>query len=523
MNPLIAALMKRAGDDVVIEVPGRAITASELLDNIAELQAALIGFGIDRLGLLAGNSAAWVTTDLACQSADICLLPLPVFFADTQLLHSINSVGVDAVLTDDPLRVTKMLDPLQVADKSDLDNSELTDFERRFGLTLLRLNVQPQPELPAGTQKITFTSGSTGAPRGVCLGSEQQIAVAHALDQALQLKAPRHLCLLPLSTLLENVGGIYHSLLTGGSVSVPPETDTGFSGSTGLDMLSLLQALYNHRPTSIILLPQMLVGLVAALEEGWQPPAELRFAAVGGAKVSAELIRRARQFGLPVYEGYGLSETASVACMNHPGQEQIGSVGRPLSHVEVSTTSGEVIITGNSLLGYLDDPASWGTQSVATGDLGEFDEEGFLHLQGRRKSVLISSFGRNISPEWIESELLLHPELSQCIVFGDARPYCIALIRPAGPDVSDRQVQQLLGSVNANLPDYARIQRWHRMMHPLGHAAGLYTENGRPRRAAIADHFAPEIAALYCEIAPDTSAGSESATSHADLMRRASL
>jgi long-chain acyl-CoA synthetase len=523
MNPLIAALGKRAADDVVIDDTVRVITAGQLLDDVAELRAALSSFGIDRLGLLAGNSAAWVTADLACQSVGICLLPLPVFFADTQLIHSMESVGIDAVLTDDPLRLRTMLGLQKVADESCQDNSELADFERRFGLTLLRLDLQTRPELPTGTQKITFTSGSTGTPRGVCLGSEQQIAVAQALDTALQLKAPRHLCLLPLSTLLENVGGLYYPLLTGGSVSVPPETNTGFSGSTGLDMLCLLQALYQHRPTSIILLPQMLVGLVAALEEGWQPPAELRFAAVGGAKVSATLIRRARQFGLPVYEGYGLSETASVACMNYPGQEQIGSVGRPLAHVDVSTNSGEVIVAGNAFLGYVGDPASWGAASVATGDLGELDTEGFLHLQGRRKNVLISSFGRNISPEWVESELLLHPELSQCIVLGDARPYCSALVVPADPNVDDMQVQQLLDDVNAKLPDYARVKRWHRLARPLDHATGLYTENGRPRRAAIDEYFAAEIAALYREPVTRVSVGRASATSHADPVRPVSL
>jgi long-chain acyl-CoA synthetase len=489
MNEIIAALAERAPDDVVIAAPGQSVTAGQLLKQIEELSSAPVFSGIDRLGLLAENSPAWVIADLACQAAGVCLLPLPTFFAAGQLRHSITTVGIDAILTDDPARVTELVGADALTD----------DAAMLCGLTLLRFKRVTQPELPAGTSKITFTSGSTGTPRGVCLGAEQQIAVARSLDQALQLKAPRHLCLLPLSTLLENIGGVYYPLLTGGTVLTPNEAVTGFSGSTGLDMLTMLQAIDRHRPTSIITLPQMLVGLVAALEEGWQPPPELQFVAVGGAKVAASLIVRARQFGLPVYEGYGLSETGSVACLNSPDSELIGSVGKPLAHVDVIVEAGEVVIAGNSFLGYVDDPASWGTHKVVTGDLGKVDDNGYLHLRGRSKNMLISSLGRNISPEWIESEVLVHHKIAQCVVLGDARPYCVALIAAKDRQTSDIDIQMHIDSINADLPDYARIQRWYRLARPLSHAYGLYTENGRPRRAAIASTFATVIDSLYAE------------------------
>jgi long-chain acyl-CoA synthetase len=493
MRGVLKALAERAPDDVVIEEQGRSVTARQALDDIERLSAMLIHAGIDRLGLVAGNSAAWVITDLACQSAGICLLPLPVFFSDSQMHNSMQAVGLDAVLTDDPQRILNLDAAMELAPCSDAT----------CGLSLLRVAEQVRQEmckqLPPGTHKITFTSGSTGAPRGVCLGNDQQNRVAQAIQDILQLQAPRHLCLLPLSTLLENMGGVYSPLLAGGTVIVPPDTDTGFSGSTGLDMLSMLQAISRHRPTSIILIPQMLVGLVAALEEGWQPPEELKFAAVGGAKVAAEIIRRARQLGLPVYEGYGLSESASVACLNHPGAELTGSVGQPLPHVEVSVEADEVIVSGNCFLGYVGQPESWGQKRIATGDLGAQDADGFVYLYGRRSNVLISSFGRNISPEWVESEFLLCPEISQCIVFGDDRPYCTALIAASDETISDALIQTRLEDINAALPDYARVQRWHRLSSELDHGDGLYTENGRPRRKAIAEHFSPIIESLYAE------------------------
>jgi long-subunit acyl-CoA synthetase (AMP-forming) len=320
------------------------------------------------------------------------------------------------------------------------------------------------------------------------------------------------LCLLPLSTLLENIGGIYYPLLADGTVLLPTESETGFFGSTGLDIVAMLQAISGHQPTSIILLPQMLVGLVAALQSGWRPPPQLKFAAVGGAKVAPGLLLAAREYGFPVYEGYGLSESASVACLNRPGDDLIGSVGRPLEHIELTLEGGEIVLSGNSFLGYLGQPDTWAQPRVFTGDLGERDAEGFVHLKGRSKNLLISSFGRNISPEWVESELLMHPEIGQCVVFGDSRPYCSALIAASGPGVEDSRIQACVDASNKNLPDYARVKRWYRLARPLEHRDGLFTDNGRPRRNRIAEQFATEIDSLYASDSAGIRANSDSGT-----------
>jgi len=493
MRSLIDTLTRRNPADSVIESPGCKLSAADLLNAVTQLRAFLEHEGVNRLALLADNSADWIIADLACQAANICLLPLPVFFADSQLSHSLASVGVDAILTDDPQRCLQLAPLADVAIRA----------AAGCGLTLLRVPVGDIKPLPAGTQKITFTSGSTGTPRGVCLAVAQQLRVAEALQNVLQdplqFQAPRHLCLLPLSTLLENIGGIYWPLLANGTVIVPPGTETGFSGSTGLDLPRLIEALERHRPTSIILFPQMLVGLVAFLEAGWHPPAELRFAAVGGARVDPDLLRRARQLGFPVYEGYGLSEAGSVCCLNHPGDERIGSVGRPLPHAVLTIEDSEIVVSGNTFLGYVGDTSSWGQPRVATGDLGRQDADGFVHIEGRRKNVLISSFGRNISPEWIESQLLAHPLIAQCIVLGDDRPYCSALIVPGDPATDREHIQILLDRINRQLPDYARIRRWHYLPTGFERSSALFTENGKPRRAAIAQQFATVIESLYAE------------------------
>jgi acyl-CoA synthetase (AMP-forming)/AMP-acid ligase II len=301
-----------------------------------------------------------------------------------------------------------------------------------------------------------------------------------------------------LSTLLENVAGLYAPLLSGGELLLPGLAEIGFTGSSAIDAQKLVQTISHYQPNSIILTPQLLLVLVSASTSGWTPPASLRFVAVGGGKVSARLLERARQSGIPAYEGYGLSECASVVSLNSPSQNLPGSCGPALPHVQITIDDGEVVVSGNAMLGYLGDPESFGQTAIRTGDLGDIDEQGFLHIRGRCKNLLISSYGRNINPEWVESELLALPLLSECVVLGDARPYCVALLSPRLPGTSDASIQKLIDQVNTGLPDYAQIKRWHRLHQSLSQN-GLLTANGRPQRAAISQHYAALLASLYPE------------------------
>ncbi|WP_193162016.1 AMP-binding protein [Microbulbifer hainanensis] len=479
IEPERAALIGEPGESI----PGYSY--GTLARAVEETADALRQCEVTVLGLYADNGPAWLLVDLACQVAGVTLVPLPVFFSQQQLAHTIETSGMSALLTDDCERFTAL-------DQVGEAQAEMA------GLALIDIPAAGAVALPADTAKITFTSGSTGTPRGVCLSNETQFDTAAALAQRLELlQCQRHMCLLPLATLLENVAGAYTSWLLGGTVMAPGLARLGLSGSSQLDVAQLCRCIDEYRPDSLILLPQILKLLLEQIQNGqWRPARSLRFVAVGGGKVAPDLLRQARSCGLPVYEGYGLSECGSVVALNLPCADRPGAAGRPLPHCDISVRDGEVMVRGPRYLGYLNDPASAQDEWLATGDLGEFDSDGFLHITGRKKNLLISSFGRNISPEWIESEILLEPGVLQCVVLGDARPHCCALIF-ARPGTDREQVEGWLKQVNEKLPDYARVHNWAPLPAPLTFADGLLTANGRPRRDAIAARYDETIESLY--------------------------
>jgi long-subunit acyl-CoA synthetase (AMP-forming) len=413
-------------------------------------------------GVLADNGADWVTIDLAAQKAGVVLVPLAGFFSAAQLAHAVVASGMDALFGRLP---------------SFIPAGELEGFawSRRAATA---------PALPAATAKLTFTSGTTGAPKGVPLTAAAQWAVARSLADALRpLGIRRHLCLLPLPVLLENVAGVYAAMLAGAECALPPLAEVGMGGASAFDALSALRAMARFEAESLILMPQMLAALVAALEAGARAPRSLKLAAVGGAKMSPALLARARAAGLPAYEGYGLSECASVVSLNLPGADRPGSAGRPLAHAEARIRDGEIHVKAGG---------AW----HASGDLGRIDADGYLHVEGRRKHVLITSFGRNVSPEWPEAELLAGRAIAQAAVFGEGRPQLCAVIVPAGRSAG-AAIEAQVRAANMRLPDYARIGGWITAERSFTAANGLATANGRPRRDAVWRAYGERLDGLF--------------------------
>lgn len=422
------------------------------------------------VALALDNGPELLLWDLAALFEGLACLTLPPFFTDAQRLHCLEQSRAELLVAEDGQAA------LQAAGY------------RRQG-EFWRRSFDGPSSLPAGTAKLTFTSGTTGTPKGVCLGADSLLRVARELQQASHSSNPRHhLALLPLGILLENLG-CYAALYAGAILSLPSQKTLGIQGASGVDAPTLLGCLAQRQAESLILVPQLLLLLVGAAEQRLFNPASLRFAAVGGAKVSLELLQRAQRLGLPVYEGYGLSECASVVCLNRPGAHRPGSVGQPLPHVRVHLAAdGEVLIEGSLLLGYLgqtDTHEGW----WHSGDIGEFDSDGYLYLKGRKKHQFVTSYGRNVNPEWVEAELTQRSHIAQAFVYGEALPRNHALLWPHRADCSDSQLAAAVAQANEALPDYAQVHQWTRLPQPFTPANGLLTANGRPRREAIVEHY----------------------------------
>lgn len=474
---ILAALKMHDAGKLAVQTDDRSLSYGQLIRLTEQFAQWLEHNAVRSLALLCDNSPEWVIVDLACQQAGTVLTPVPLFFSAQQISHLIKTAKPDLLLSDNRLA-----------------------FADEIALPILPLHAYPISQLtpaliPQSSSKITYTSGSTGEPKGVCLSIENQLNVAQSLCAVTGLCAPKHLSLLPLSTLLENIAGIYSPLLAGGSVYLACDQQRGFEGSRLTHPEQLFACIDRAQPNSFILVPQLLQVLIDGAKKGWKIPATVQFIAVGGAKVTPSLLASARELGLPVFQGYGLSECASVVSLQTP-ECSAGSAGKLLPHLTAKVSDGQLVVCGNTFLGYLNNPDSWGANCLYTGDIAEIcNNEVFI--KGRKKNLIINSFGRNISPEWVEAELLASGLLQQAVVIGDSQPYCIALIVTLAPQISEQQLAQAIASINLRLPDYAQIKNYLRLHGAMRYEDGLMTANNRPKREAITHHFKEQIAQIY--------------------------
>lgn len=469
--------MGKVTSSIALDSGSETWTFAQVDELSAELAKQFKVMGSRVLASLLDNSPGWVIVDIAARRAGLVHVPLPPFFTPSQISHAISTAGVDTVLTDST----------GAALWSSAPSGTCNVANQR--LVMLQLDTAPAA-MPLETAKITFTSRTTGSPKGVCLSANAMDRVADGLAYVLApLQIERHLCALPFPVLLENIAGLMAPMRTGAACLTPPMSVLGLTGSSGFDVAQFNATVHSFKPHSLILLPQMLRAWIAyLLKTSTKAPDCLKFVAVGGAAVGANLIHTARSLGIPAYEGYGLSEGASVQTLNVPGRDRPGSAGFVLPHSNLRIAKdGEIEVSGSLFAGYLGDTKPldvwW-----PTGDIGCLDAEGFLHVNGRKKNVLITGFGRNVSPEWVETELTNKPGVLQAVVFGDGQPALSAVLWPMSRDMSDEQLSSVVDAANRNLPDYAHVQHWCRAELPFTSQAGMATANGRPRREEVLRH-----------------------------------
>jgi long-chain acyl-CoA synthetase len=245
----------------------------------------------------------------------------------------------------------------------------------------------------------------------------------------------------------------------------------------------------------------------------------------GGAPLSKEIAEFFDSVGVRITEGYGLTECTTACSVNLPDKYRFGSVGQPLPGCEVRIAEdGEIELRSQTVFqGYYKDPEA--TAEVLredgwlrTGDIGELDEDGFLHITDRKKDILVTAGGKNVAPQNIENELKTSKYVSQALVVGDRRPYVSALItldpveiaswaaeNDANADpatlASDPRVHELVQSVvddaNRDRSRFEQVKRFAVLPRDFSMEHGEITPTLKLRRRAVQEHFADEIDALY--------------------------
>jgi long-chain acyl-CoA synthetase len=504
----------------------RAVAWPEAVEAVDELAHGLLDLGVgrgERFAILGRPSLDWAFLDFAL--AHVGAVPVGIYpdgSADdvAYVLEHSEAVGIFA---DDDEQLGKLgaVRPRHVLGPGDLAGLRVR------GRAHEHAHPGAVDEAAAATGEddlftLIYTSGTTGPPKGCMITHRNYFEMTETINRLGNFAGPGDTLLIYLP-LAHNFGRLLHLMgpyagCTTAFVSTP---------------LRLAKALPSVRPTVLPSVPLLwdrihaaalaevaargpVARRVAALALRTKPTARLVFRKVherlggrvrlgisGGAPLTAETAALLDRIGIPVLEGYGLTECTTACTFNRPGEVRFGTVGRALPEMEVRIADdGEILIRSPTVFaGYYKDEEA--TRAVLTddgwlrsGDLGELDGDGFLRITGRKKELIVTAGGKNVSPQNLETALTATPGVSQAVVLGDRRPYLVALLtldEGASEDVG----RDAVAAANEGRAAFEQIRRFAVIPRQFTAEAGEVTPTLKLRRGPIQEHFAKEIDALY--------------------------
>lgn len=371
---------------------------------------------------------------------------------------------------------------------------------------------------PDALSTIRYTSGTTGEPKGVMFSFSQLKWMGEVLTNLLSWhdrnSEMRYLSFLPMSHVVEGILAAYAPYCMLCKVKYYYLND----------FLMLTRALPQVRPTVFFSVPRfyeklweqieqnpigkrylnMKEGMMRRLLGRLLRKAVLKKAGldrcsqliVGSAPMSEELLRRFHYLRIEIHNAYGQTE-APLISINRLGDNIIPSIGTPLPDTEVNVgDDGELMVKGPQVaMGYYHLPSeTFRDGCLYTGDLGEIDNRKHIYIRGRKKDMLITSYGKNINCSKIEQRLTEINVVTQAVLIGEQRPYCSALLWTTG-DTS--MLQHEIDQMNATLSHPEQVKRWRIISQPLSIAQGELTPNLKVRRNSVIEHYRKEIDELY--------------------------
>ena len=453
-------------------------TYRELVDNIGSIRYSLLeqGYRGTHLALIGASSVEWIETYLGIVTGPMTAVPLDAGLPAEDLIDLINRSDsqalflspknknlLDGILTDCPK--LKQIFFLQNEDADATDNrvSSLGTLKKNIGKTTD--SDRPEPEDIA---MIIFTSGTTGKSKGVMLTQNNLITNVQSVDYEGK-PGGRLLSVLP----------IHHAFC------LVMDWLKGFSLGTTIcvndSLLHMVKNMSVFKPEVMLMVPLMIETIykrLAAADPSIPKEAlaanvfggNLRIIFTGGAHLDPYYVEQFAEYGVQVLEGYGMSECSPVITSNTEADHKIGSIGKPLSNVEIKFEDGEILVRGSSVMkGYYQMPDETAETLrdgwLHTGDKGYMDEDGFLFINGRVKNLIILSNGENISPEEIEGKLALGTLVNEVIVTGEnngltARIYPeveLAAARGLSEEQIRTELQNFIDEYNRSQPTYRQI------------------------------------------------------------------
>jgi long-chain acyl-CoA synthetase len=523
----------------------------------------------DRVGILSGNRPEWHIADLAILSAGLVSTPVYSTSSSGQVTHVLRHSGARACFVEDGHQLAKILlhrDELPrlewVAVLHGLDGVDdpfvrSMDDLRHDGALALAADPSAFAKLadvvePAALATLVYTSGTTGPPKGAMITHANVMATLRSLTSIVELTpADRYLSFLPLSHITERCVSHFGQVVSGGetwfarSLTTVPEDlqdcrPTIFFAVPRVwekFQESIVQGV-DHSPAPLGAVLRRYLELAAERGDGreWKPEWKDRVAyealdesmgkllrhklgldharllSSGAAPIHPDLLRWFHGIGLPIAEGYGQTEVTLCTTLNPVTDIRIGTVGTPIPGVEVGIADdGEILVKGpNVCAGYWEHPKAthelidddgW----LHTGDLGALDPDGYLRISGRKKDLIITAYGKNISPSEIETALRREPIISQAVVVGDGRKFLTALLTldpaVAAPDLPATAllVDEAVGRVNAGHSHAEGIRRWRLLPHELTVAGGELTPTLKVKREVVTSRYEDLIEELYAE------------------------
>jgi len=563
------------------------ISYAGLSETVDALAAGLAERGVrpgDKVGIYSYNRPEWVATDLAVTKLGAVLIPVYHTLGADAIRYILNDAGVSHLIVESAelfTNITKILadvPPLKDVvtifgqEHRSRAGKQLLNFDelRRTGAEALKQNPRLGQAHEAGPDDlftVCYTSGTTGEPKGAMLSHRNVVSnFRSAIDLFSINENDVLVSFLPLCHMFERTCGYYTMLMSGATIAYAESIqtireDVQLARPTVLIVLPrVLEKVYNAVQDKVLTGPALnrllmrsairtysryarlnagkrsipvwlalkhwalgllVVNKIKALGGG-----RIRIICSGGAPLDRHLARIIRNFGFNLLEGYGLTETSPVVCAAVPGEERVGTVGKPLNGVEVRIgANDEVLVRGpNVFKGYLNKPKETAEALDAdgwfhTGDQGKFDPEGNLIITGRIKELIVTAYGKKIAPSAVEQAIAQSKYVEQVMVYGDRKPFLSALVVPSPlalegfareKGIPFKRYTDVLGHPEvvklyegeirkalAGFAQYEQVHRFRFVSEPFSVENGLLTPSLKVKRPQVCNAYGKEIEAMY--------------------------